>query len=297
MTIASFTELAAVLKRRSGLILAADKSYLVESRLAPLVKKFGLADVDALVGSVVHGNEIHSAAVTEAMTINETSFFRDIKPFEIFRKDILPGLLDRKAASKSLRIWSAASSTGQEAYSIAMSLKEEGARLAGWRVEIVGTDLCESALAQAKQGLYSHFEVQRGLPAPMLVKHFEKTESAWRISAALRAMVQFRHFNLLDNPAPLGTFDIIFCRNVLIYFDVETKGRVLHGMAKRLTPDGALFLGGAETVLGITDQLHPIPGQRGVYKRVAAKTVMEDRNPAMAVPMDRFAGAPALAAG
>ncbi len=208
------------------------------------------------------------------MTTNETSFFRDNKPFDTFRKEILPQILERKAATKQLRIWSAAASTGQEAYSLAMLLRDEGARLAGWKIEIVGTDISEAALRQARSGVFSHFEVQRGLPAQMLVKNFEKVDGSWRISAALRAMVQFRQFNLLENLSPLGSFDAVFCRNVLIYFDIETKAQVLAAIARRMTDQGVLFLGGAETVLGITDLLEPVPGSRGVYRSVppAAKS-------------------------
>jgi len=180
----------------------------------------------------------------------------------------LPELLVRRAATETLRIWSAAASTGQEAYSLAMIVREEAARVAGWRIEIVGTDISEAALAQARSGTYSHFEVQRGLPAQMLVKYFEKVDGVWHIGAPVRAMVQFRAFNLLDNLSPLGTFDVIFCRNVLIYFDVETKARALAAMAGRLNANGVIVLGGAETVLGISDRLEPVPDRRGVYRPV-----------------------------
>ena len=274
MTPEGFQILSTLLKRRSGLILTPDKGYLVESRLGPVAQKHGLPTLDALVAALGRGNETLACAVTEAMTTNETSFFRDNKPFDTFRKEILPQILERKAATKQLRIWSAAASTGQEAYSLAMLLRDEGARLAGWKIEIVGTDISEAALRQARSGVFSHFEVQRGLPAQMLVKNFEKVDGSWRISAALRAMVQFRQFNLLENLSPLGSFDAVFCRNVLIYFDIETKAQVLAAIARRMTDQGVLFLGGAETVLGITDLLEPVPGSRGVYRSVppAAKS-------------------------
>lgn len=269
MTPEGFQTLATLLKRRSGLILTADKGYLVESRLGPVAQKHGLPSLDALVAALNRGNETLASAVTEAMTTNETSFFRDNKPFDTFRKEILPQVIERKAATKSLRIWSAAASTGQEAYSLAMLLREEAARLAGWRIEIVGTDISEAALRQARSGVFSHFEVQRGLPAQMLVKYFAKVEGSWQIAAPLRAMVQFRQFNLLDNLSPLGQFDAVFCRNVLIYFDIETKAQVLAAIARRMNEQAVLFLGGAETVLGITDLLEPVPGSRGVYRSVA----------------------------
>jgi len=263
-----FERLANLLKRRSGLVITPDKGYLVESRLAPVAQKHGLKDLAGLLTALAHGDENLAKAVTEAMTTNETSWFRDNTPFDIFRKDLLPEMLERRGASKCLRIWSAAASTGQEAYSLAMILRDDAARLANWKIEIVGTDISEAALAQAQSGAYSHFEVQRGLPAQMLIKHFEKTDGVWRINQLLRSMVRFRHFNLLDNLSTLGSFDIIFCRNVLIYFDVETKARALNAMAGRLNPHGAIVLGGAETVLGITDKLEPFPNRRGVYRVV-----------------------------
>ncbi|HEY1722853.1 MAG TPA: protein-glutamate O-methyltransferase CheR [Magnetospirillaceae bacterium] len=262
----AFACLSALLKKRSGLILTEDKGYLVESRLNPVAQKHGLPNLDALFVALQRGNEALAAAVTEAMTTNETSFFRDTKPFDMFRKEVLPEILERKAATRSLRIWSAAASTGQESYSLAMLLREEAAKLAGWRIEIVGTDISEAALKQARAGIFSHFEVQRGLPAAMLVKYFEKVDGSWQINSLIRSMVQFRSFNLLDNLSPLGSFDVIFCRNVLIYFDVETKGQVLAAMSKRMNDKAVLFLGGAETVLGVSEQFEPVPGSRGLYR-------------------------------
>jgi chemotaxis protein methyltransferase CheR len=269
MTPDGFTALAAILKKRSGLILTSDKGYLVESRLGPVAQKFGLPNVDTLIAVLTKGSEPLARAVTEAMTTNETSFFRDSKPFDLFRNEILPRIIERKSATRSLRIWSAAASTGQEAYSLAMILRDEAARLPGWKIEIVGTDISDAALQQARAGVFSHFEVQRGLPAQMLVKHFEKVDGSWRVAAPVRAMVQFRNFNLLDNLAPLGSFDVVYCRNVLIYFDVETKAQVLHAITRRMADQGVLILGGAETVLGITDQLEPVSGSRGLYRSVA----------------------------
>jgi chemotaxis protein methyltransferase CheR len=262
----TFQTLATLLKKRSGLILTSDKGYLVESRLGPVAQRHGLPHLDALVAALNRGNEALATAVTEAMTTNETSFFRDSKPFDIFRKEVLPQIIERNANTRSLRIWSAAASTGQESYSLAMILAEEQARLAGWKIEIVGTDISEAALKQARAGVFSHFEVQRGLPAAMLVKYFEKVEGSWRVAQKIRSMVNFRVYNLLDNLSPLGVFDVIFCRNVLIYFDVQTKGQVLGAIARRMGNQGVLFLGGAETVLGITEQFEPVPGSRGLYR-------------------------------
>jgi chemotaxis protein methyltransferase CheR len=166
---------------------------------------------------------------------------------------------------RKLRIWCAAASTGQEPYSLAMILQEEAAKLAGWSVELVATDISPAALSYARDGLYTHFEVQRGLPAQMLVKYFAKEATNWRIAPALRNMISYREFNLLDDSSMLGSFDVVFCRNVLIYFDQETKGRVLERIARRMPNDGVLFLGGAETVIGITTRFAPVTGLRGVY--------------------------------
>ena len=165
---------------------------------------------------------------------------------------------------------SAASSSGQEAYTLAMVLKEEGAKLAGWKIEILGTDISTEMLEKAKAGLYSQFEVQRGLPIQLLVKYFKKTAEMWQIDPAIRAMVQFREYNLLHDLKPLGQFDVVFCRNVLIYFDQPTKTRVLDNMSRVMPDDGFLYLGGAETVLGISDKFKPVPEQRGVYATTRA---------------------------
>lgn len=261
-----FDFVARMLKERSGLIVTRDKAYLLESRLMPLARKRGLKSLEELVAAMRGGrDETLLRGVTEAMTTNESFFFRDIKPFEQFREVVLPHMLQTRAAKKSFRVWSAACSSGQEAYSLAMILKEEAARLSGWRVEIVGTDISHEMLEKAKTGLYSQFEVQRGLPIQMLVKYFKKRDESWQIDPSLRAMAQFREFNLLHDLRPLGQFDVVFCRNVLIYFDQPTKTRVLETIARQMPDDGFLYLGGAETVLGISDRFRPLANQRGVY--------------------------------
>jgi len=211
--------------------------------------------------------------VVEAMTTNESLFFRDDKPFEHFRTQALPRLHAARPRGAPLRLWSAASSSGQEAYSLAMILTDLRASLGDRRVEIVGTDIAREQLARAREGLYSQFEVQRGLPMQMLVKHFRKEAGGWRVAEAIRRMVEFREWNLLTDLRPLGRFDIVFCRNVLIYFDQPTKARVLEAIAGLLPPDGLLYLGGAETVLGITTRLAPLAGARGVYGLAGATAV------------------------
>ncbi len=262
-----FDFVAKLLKERSGLVLSRDKSYLLESRLMPVARRRGMKGLDDLVAAVRRMDPALVKDVTEAMTTNESFFFRDGKPFDQFREQVIPRLLDARKDKKQIRIWCAACSSGQEPYSLAIILKEMEAKLAGWRVDIVATDLSTEILEKAKAGLYSQFEVQRGMPIQLLVKYFQKKDEMWQIDARLRAMVQYRPLNLLtDVRSPLGTFDVVFCRNVLIYFDQETKGKVLADISKLLAPDGCLFLGGAETVLGISDKFKPVVGQRGMYE-------------------------------
>jgi chemotaxis protein methyltransferase CheR len=254
-----------LLKERSGLDLSADKQYLVESRLIPLARKAGLPGLPELVQKLKGSAEALTAEVVEAMTTNETFFFRDKVPFDHLKATILPELLQARAARRSLRIWCAASSTGQEPYSIAMCLKELGAALMGWRVEIIATDLSQGVLEKSRAGLFSQFEVQRGLPIQLLVKHFAQIGELWQLNADIRAMVQFRQLNLLQDFSHLGVFDIIFCRNVLIYFDQDTKTKVFSRLARVIEPDGFLMLGAAETVVGLTDTFKPYPDRRGLY--------------------------------
>jgi chemotaxis protein methyltransferase CheR len=261
-----FAYIATLLKERSGLIVTPEKTYLFETRLLPVARRANLGTLEQLIAAMRTGrNEALIGEVVDAMTTNETSFFRDRHPFEAMKKVLLPGLIERRAAQKHLRIWSAACSTGQEAYSLAMMLRDDFPLLASWRVEIVGTDISPSVVARAKEGTYSTFEVQRGLPIQLLVKHFDQVGEQWRIKPEIRRMADFRLFNLLGDLAPLGQFDIILCRNVLIYFDLALKARVLDGMHQRLARDGGLILGGAESVFGICDKFTDIAGLRGVY--------------------------------
>ena len=265
MTPLDYDYLRKLLKDRSGLVLSTEKQYLVESRLTPLARKAGIASLGDLVAKLRGNNERLAADVVEAMTTNETFFYRDKIPFDHFRDTIMPGLLAARARERRLRIWCSAASTGQEPYSLAMCLKEMKDKLAGWRVEILGTDLSADVLEKAKAGVYSQFEVQRGLPIQMLVKHFSQVGDTWQISPEIRAMVQYRQLNLLSDFAHLGSFDVIFCRNVLIYFDQETKVSVLNRVARLLDPEGFLVLGAAETVVGLTEAFKPLADKRGLY--------------------------------
>lgn len=266
MTPADFQLLSGILKQRSGLALAEDKIYLLESRLTPVARKLGLDGLDDLIKMVrTQKTEALLKSITEAMTTNESFFYRDNKPFETFSNFVLPHMLKHRAQKKDFKIWSAACSTGQEPYTLAMILKEAAAKLNGWRVDILGTDLSEEVLEKARVGIYSQFEVQRGLPIQKLMAHFKETNQMWQIDASIRAMVKYRAINLLDSLIGLGRFDVVFCRNVLIYFEKETKSKVLDNIAKLLPDDGFLFLGAAETVMGLTDAFKIVEGQRGVY--------------------------------
>jgi len=255
-----------LLKDQSGLDLSADKQYLIESRLVPLSRKAGLAGIPELVQKMKAGSAALVAQVVEAMTTNETFFFRDKIPFDHFRQSIMPEILKARAARRSVRIWCAAGSTGQEPYSLAMCLKEMEAQLAGWRVEVIATDLSQEVLEKSKAGLYSQFEVQRGLPIQLLVKYFKQAGEFWQINPEIRAMVQHRQLNLLHDFSGLGTFDVIFCRNVLIYFDQDTKINIFNRLCRITEPDGFLVLGAAETVVGLTDTFKPYPDKRGLYR-------------------------------
>ena len=260
-----FSFIARLLKERSGLSIGEDKIYLLESRLMPVVRKNGFTTIEELITSIKGKNIALAEEVTEAMTTNESFFFRDIKPFEQFKQIVLPAMLKERATKKTLRIWCAACSSGQEPYSLAMILNEEKAQLQGWRIEIIGTDISKEILQKAKEGKYSQFEVQRGLPVNLLVKYFEKQDESWIISSEIRSKVNYKYWNLLEDIKALGVFDVVFCRNVLIYFDHPTKSKVLAKIAAQMSPDGFLYLGGAETVLGVSNRFKPVPGQRGVY--------------------------------
>jgi chemotaxis protein methyltransferase CheR len=262
----AFETLATLLKTKSGLIIGIDKLYLLETRLAAIVKREKLADLNGLAERLRRpGSDALAREVVEAMTTNESFFFRDDKPFQHFRAQALPRLMAARPAGTTLRIWSAASSTGQEAYSLAMILAESKAVVGNRKIEIIGTDIARGPLTRARDGQYTQFEVQRGLPVQYLMKYFKKEDPHWRIVPEIREMAQFREFNLLGDLRSLGRFDIVFCRNVLIYFDQATKTRVLEAMAAQMPPDGMLYLGGAETVLGITARFSPLAGERGVY--------------------------------
>jgi chemotaxis protein methyltransferase CheR len=255
-----------LLKDRSGLVLSSDKQYLLESRLLPIVRQLDLGSIGGLVAKLrAPGAEALTVQVVEAMTTNETFFYRDKIPFDNFSEAVMPALIAARGSQRRIRVWCAAASSGQEPYSLAMCLKEMAAKLAGWRVDIVATDISRDVLEKANAGIYSQFEVQRGLPVQHLIKYFVQKGETWQITPDIRAMVDFRPFNLLNDFTPLGTFDVVFCRNVLIYFDQPTKLDILNRIARVMPKDGYLMLGAAETVVGLTEAFKPMSDRRGLY--------------------------------
>jgi chemotaxis protein methyltransferase CheR len=261
-----FDYLRQLLRERSGLVLSAEKQYLAESRLLPVARKHRLGTLAELVGKLKSAGAAPLAVeVVEAMTTNETFFFRDRIPFEHFRDTIMPALIATHSGRRRIRIWCTAAASGQEPYSLAMLLREMNQQLAGFRIEILATDLSNEMLEKAKSGIYSQFEVQRGLPIQNLMNYFTQEGETWQIAPELRAMVSFRQLNLLHDFGHLGSFDLIFCRNVLIYFDQPTKIGVLDRLARVIEPDGFLVLGAAETVIGLTGAFKPMPDRRGLY--------------------------------
>jgi len=289
MKLTDFDIYSNLLKEQSGLVINEDKVYLLESRLNPVAKKWGYNSLETMT-IALQGvpDKALVIDIVEAMTTNETSFFRDTRPFDMFRDHLLTYMQSARAKKKKLRIWCAAASSGQEPYTISMILKEAAAQFPGWTFEIVATDISNDILEQAREGVYTQFEVQRGLPIQLLMKYFTQQEDnqKWQINEDIRKMVTYKYFNLLAPMTAMGTFDIIFCRNVLIYFDETTKGKVLDEMAKHIEPDGFLMLGGAETVMGITESFVAVPEKRGVY---SLKDSLHAAKPAAATqPLSRM---------
>lgn len=236
----------------AGIVLEEDKHYLFESRLSPIVRKLGLASINDLCALIRTSRATDvSLQVVEAMTTNETYFFRDPAHYDAIRTVLLPRLKQDRMDTKKLRFWSAAASTGQEAYSLAMALIDGG--LSDWNIQILGTDFSSRVLEQARQGKYHQIEVNRGLPTPMLVRHFSRAGLDWQLNENVRRMAHFEQIDLRKSLRAMGPFDLVFCRNVLIYFDVDTKKKILKEIHGTLFRNGWLMLGGAETVFGIED--------------------------------------------
>jgi chemotaxis protein methyltransferase CheR len=247
MTVA-FARLRRLLLSVAGIALDSDKLYLAQSRLAPIMRSNGDIDLAELMRRIERsGDEQFLQAVIDAMTTNETLFFRDRTPFEMLARELLPKLMEQRKDKRRLRIWSAACSTGQEPYSLAMLLEEQGAKLQDWTIEILATDISETALKTARRGVYSQFEVQRGLSTQRLLRYFDQQDGNWRANDRLRARVTFRALNLLSDFREIGPFDLIFCRNVLLYFAPDVRRDVLSRLAAVTAEDGWLILGSAET--------------------------------------------------
>ncbi|MEQ1783367.1 MAG: protein-glutamate O-methyltransferase CheR [Hyphomonadaceae bacterium] len=264
-----FDFITQLLRKRAGIVLTTDKMYLLESRLAPLARKEGLPSIDDLIQVVrSRRDERLITQVVDVMTTNETFFYRDKTPFDHLKEAILPILGQARRGSR-IRIWCAACSTGQEPYSIAMMLDQMPQLTGGVPVEIVATDISDRCLDRARQGLFTQFEVQRGLPIQTLMQYFTQQDDHWRISERMRQMVSYRKLNLMDPAYNLGKFDIVFCRNVLIYFDGPTKAEVFERISQSMNPGGFLLLGAAESVIGITQAFESAQDRRGLYKLVS----------------------------
>lgn len=254
--------------KSAAIVLEAGKEYLVESRLAPLAHQEGFASLAELIDQLRKQpfNGLHWKII-EAMTTNETSFFRDVHPFEALKRAILPELLTKRAHERRLHIWCAASSSGQEPYSVAMLLREYFPTLASWTIRFVASDISTDMLARSREGRYSQLEVNRGLPATLLVKYFQRQGTEWQIKEELRQMIEFQQVNLAKTWPSLPPMDIILMRNVMIYFDVATRKAILNKIYRLLRPDGYLFLGGAETTMNLDDAFERVEFEKsGCYR-------------------------------
>lgn len=251
---ADFTYFAKFLHENSAIVVGSDKNYLLDSRLTPIQRRLGLHDLGALVQKLrtePFGN-LHREVI-EAMTTNETYFFRDVKPFEALKADVLPEVIERNATKRTLNIWCAATASGQEPYSIQMLLKENFPQLSTWNVKIHCTDLSQEMVNRTTAGKYTQLEVNRGLPASLLIKHFEKNGIDWQVKSYLKTGIEARVMNLARPWPMMPKMDIVFMRNVLIYFDIETKRSIFNQLTRVMVPSGVLFLGGSETTLNLSN--------------------------------------------
>jgi len=272
ITTVDFDFISDLAYRTAAIVLERGKEYLIESRLGPLARREGFSSLAELIATIREGRakaDLGAKAV-DALTTNETYFFRDFHPYEALRKTILPDLIARRGTQRRLTIWSAACSTGQEPFSVAMLLREHFPQLADWNVDIIATDYSPTVLAQAAAGRYNQIEVNRGLPAPYLVKYFTKAEDSWIIRDDIRRMVQFRPINLVRPWPILPPCDLVFIRNVMIYFDVATKKAILEKIRNCLLPHGTLFLGTAETTINLDSNWAPVSHGPAVVYRIAA---------------------------
>ncbi len=274
MTIATLTPdaitfVCTMVRERSAIELEASKSYLIEARLLPLAKQNGFASTNEFIQGVrVKRQPELERKLVEAMTTNETSFYRDTHPFTALRTTILPEMCQLREAKKALNIWSAACSTGQELYSVAMLIREHFSNLNTWNVHLVGTDLSEEVLSRARAGKFSQIEVNRGLPAPLLLKYFEREGMTWQIKPEIRSNTSFTKLNLIERWPPLPRMDIVFLRNVLIYFSPDTKREILRKVRQIMSPHAVLFLGAAETTIGLDTSFERVEVSQSVFYRL-----------------------------
>src|SRR5262245_9724438 len=268
MTEQDFDAVRRLLFERSAIALDDGKQYLVESRLAPILRQRKLNSIGELVAQLRRGPDGDlERQIVEVLVTTESSFFRDLHPFESLRRVVLPDLINRRRAARRLDIWCAAAAHGQEPYSIALMLCEHFPQLAGWKIGLLASDISREALARAREGVYNQIEVNRGLPAALLVRYFEQHGTHWQLRAAVRDMVEFREINLARPWPPLPPMDLVLIRNVMIYFEVETKKAIFHKLARVLRPDGYLLLGGAETTFNLDDRFQRVePLKAGFYQ-------------------------------
>jgi len=273
IALSTFDYVARLVRQRSAIVIEPEKQYLIDARLGPVARAHGFASVVELVATLEQTsfNSLHRQVV-EALTTNETSFFRDLHPFEALRRTVVPELMRLRASERRINIWCSACSSGQEPYTIAILLAEHFPVLAGWSVSILGTDLSTAMLARARAGRYTQLEVNRGLPAPLLIKYFSKTGTKWLVNDRIRHAVEYREMNLAESWPQLPAMDIVFMRNVLIYFDVSTKQEILRKISTTMRPGGFLFLGGAETTLGLFDGFERTTLDKAVAHRLPDAT-------------------------
>ena len=260
-----FEYAARLMKERSGLVLTRDKGYLLENRLMPVVRQHNFKSFHELVAALRTGDAALQSSAVDAMMAKDTAFFRDWKPFVHFAKVVLPNVLAARGARRHFRVLCAGVSTGQEAYSIAMMIREAAAQFSGWRVDIVGVDISDSAVAAAVAGHYTQFDVQRGLPIRLLLRYFTKDDRGWQLNGDVRGMVKFQTWNLLGDLYPLGRFDVILCRNVMVYLDLQAKIDLLQKISRTLADDGVLYLGTQEPLTGVSASFRPVNRDLGIY--------------------------------
>jgi chemotaxis protein methyltransferase CheR len=260
-----FEYAARLIKERSGLVLTRDKGYLLENRLMPVVRQHNFKSFHELVAALRTGDATLQSSAVDAMMAKDTAFFRDWKPFVHFAKIVLPNLMQARREKRHFRILCAGVSTGQEAYSIAMLIRDAAAQLTGWRAEIVGVDLSASAIAAAEAGHYTQFDVQRGLPIKALLRSFTRDDGGWQLNGDIRSRVNFQTWNLLDDIFPLGRFDVVLCRNVMVYLDLQAKIDLLQKLSRSLADDGVLYLGTQEPLMGVSAAFRPVNRDLGIY--------------------------------